>query len=316
MDLIQLRYFVLLAEELSFTRAAVRGNVAQPALSRRIRKLEDELGVALVDRTTRRVSLTRAGEDVLRRARRVLDEVDVLRATARGAVTLLSGRLVIGTTLTPGPFDLAEAVAAFHERHPGVELSLTADLSVSLADQLRRDKLDLAVISAIPAPARAGLALVPLASEPLQIAVGPSHRLAGRRAAHLEELAQDRFVSFGPGATIRTTVDEAARAAGFTPAVVFEGNDTPRIRSLVSHGLGVAILPRSDIARPGPEVCGLALGENPLSYEVLLAWRESRRLPPPAAAIKSQLLEGRPDGLGAPGGPGSTAGDEPPLGRD
>src|SRR3954469_25491664 len=135
MELHQLRYLTLLADELNFTRAAARGNVAQPALSRQIRKLEDELGVPLVDRTTRRVKLTPAGADLAVTARDVLAQLDEARATASAAVALLSGRLTVGMTLTPGPVDVAELLGAFNRAHPDVELALREELSVQLADR-------------------------------------------------------------------------------------------------------------------------------------------------------------------------------------
>src|SRR4051812_10477335 len=101
MELRQLEYLVLLSEELNFTRAAQRGSVAQPALSRQIRKLEDELRIPLVDRTTRRTKLTPAGVEVSERARRVLADVDGIRNVAREATALLAGRVVMGVTTTP-----------------------------------------------------------------------------------------------------------------------------------------------------------------------------------------------------------------------
>ena len=150
MNLSQLRYLVLLAEELNFTRAAARAHVAQPALSRQVRNLEDELGVPLVDRTTRRVQLTPAGAEIVARARLILEELDALRSYAEDAADLLTGRVAIGLTPTTGPFDAASTLADFHARYPGIELALTEELSVSLAGRLRRDEIDLAFISAIP----------------------------------------------------------------------------------------------------------------------------------------------------------------------
>ncbi|HEY6759968.1 MAG TPA: LysR substrate-binding domain-containing protein [Baekduia sp.] len=292
MELHQLRYLVLLAEELSFTRAAARGRVAQPALSRQIRKLEDDLGIPLVDRTTRRVSMTPAGTAVVERARRILDEVEATRALAEGVSTLLTGRLAIGMTPTPGPFDGIAALAAYHRLHPGVELVLREDLSVALADQLRRDALDVAFVSAIPDRDRAGLQLLTLSSEDLRLIVGPQHPLAGRRTVRMEALAAERFVAFPEGATIRRAVEDAARAAGFTPAAAFESNEPSRLRALVARGLGVSFLPASDVDRPGPEVASLALRGRRLTYEVLLAWRRERRLPPAAAAFVDALRAG------------------------
>jgi DNA-binding transcriptional LysR family regulator len=285
MELHQLRYLVLLAEELSFTRAAARGNVAQPALSRQIRKLEDELGVPLVDRTSRRVTLTPTGADVVEHARRILEEVDATRAAAQGVAALVRGRLALGMTLTPGPFDVAAALAAFHERHPAVELSLKEDLSLALADRLRRDELDLAIISAIPERARAGLELRALSSEPLEVVVPRAHRLAGRSWLRLADLATERFVSFPPGATIRETFTTAAHAAGFTPAIALESNETTRILALVRRGLGITILPTSDAHRPDPELVALPLRGTHLTHDVFLAHRRERHLPPAATAF-------------------------------
>jgi DNA-binding transcriptional LysR family regulator len=285
MELHQLRYLVLLAEELSFTRAAARGNVAQPALSRQIRKLEDELGVPLVDRTSRRVTLTPTGADVVQRARRILEEVDATRAAVHGVATLLRGRLTLGMTLTPGPFDVAAALAGFHAQHPEVELALKEDLSLALAERLRRDELDLAIVAAIPERARAGLALRPLSSEPLQVVVPPTHRLASRSWLRLTDLAAERFVSFPPGATIRETVTTAARAAGFTPTIALESNETTRILALVARGLGITILPASDARRPG--LVALPLRGTHLTHDVFLAHRRERHLPPAAVAFAS-----------------------------
>src|SRR4051794_33900840 len=118
MELHQLRYLVLLADELNFTRAAARGNVAQPALSRQIRKLEDELGVPLVDRTTRRAGRPPAGADLTATARDVLAQLDEARAQATAAVALLGGRLAIGMTHTPGPVDVPRLLGAFSHAHP------------------------------------------------------------------------------------------------------------------------------------------------------------------------------------------------------
>jgi DNA-binding transcriptional LysR family regulator len=290
MELHQLRYLVLLSEELSFTRAAARGNVAQPALSRQIQKLEDELGVPLVDRTSRRVSLTPTGVDVVGRARKILEEVDATRAAAQGVAALVRGRLVLGMTPTPGPFDVAAALSGFHREHPDVELVLKEELSVSLADRLRRDELDLAIVSAIPERSRAGLELRPLSSEPLQVVLPPSHRLASRSWLRLKELSGERFVSFPPGATIRETLVAAARAAGFTPTITLESNDTTRIRALVATGLGITLLPTSDAARPGPPVIALPLRGTHLTHDTFLAHRRERHLPPAASAFAAGAI--------------------------
>ena len=122
MELRQLRYLVTLADERHFTRAAALLHIAQPALSQQIRRLEDELGIALVDRTTRHVSLTAAGERLVARARRALAEVEAATAELSELSGIRTGRVVIGAMRSTGPFDLSALLAAFHALHPGVEL--------------------------------------------------------------------------------------------------------------------------------------------------------------------------------------------------
>ena len=290
MEIRQLEYLVLLAEELNFTRAAARGNVAQPALSRQIGKLEAELGLPLVDRTTRRVTLTPAGEELVVRARRILAELEGARAVARDATRLLGGRVALGVTQTPGSVDVPAVLAAFHARHPDVELAVREDLSVALADRLRADELDLAIISGIGATARRGLTLEPLARDDLLLVVAPDHRLAARKTVRLSELRDERFVAFPPGATIRETVEAAAAAAGFAPRVLFESTEPTRTRALVAHGLGVAVLPRPDTERPGPRVTALPFRDGPLFHDLSVAVRAGRRLSPAASAFVALVV--------------------------
>jgi LysR family transcriptional regulator, transcription activator of glutamate synthase operon len=289
MELRQLQYFVLLAEERSFTRAAARANVAQSALSRQVRKLEDELGVPLVDRTSRRVRVTGPGAALVERARRVLAEIDEACAEVRDVKQLLGGRVVIGLTPTTGPLDVAQVLGAFHAQNPVVEVALREELSVVLADQLRADQIDLAFVSGIVRSARDQLTLHPLLEEPLVAVLPPGHSLATRSRLCLNELREDRFIAFPEGATIRTTVFAAADRAGFVPRFAFETYDLHRVRALVAHGLGVAIVPRSDAVSPGHEIATVPLVGRNLRYELFLAWRTTRRLSPAAAAVVQQV---------------------------
>src|ERR1700678_3888185 len=124
MEIRQLRYLVALARELSFTTAAARSNVAQPALSRQIRRLEEELGTALVDRTSRRVQMTAAGQRLAERAITIFDQLDAARLEVTEAVQLVSGHLSIGATQTPGPLDVGSLLRDFHAMYPEIELAV------------------------------------------------------------------------------------------------------------------------------------------------------------------------------------------------
>src|SRR5579863_2025902 len=251
MELRQLRYLVALAEERHFTRAAAREHIAQPALSQQIRRLERETGLALVERTTRRVSLTEAGEVLLARARRILAEIDAADAELQALSGLQTGHVFIGAIHTMGPIDLSLALGEFHHRHPGVELTVRDQSSEELADMLRVDELDLAFLSVTERIESEGLGLFQLISEELVVIVPGDHPLAGRRRIRMAELADERFVTYRPGARLRELLLSAGHSAGFEPRIVLESNESHLIRRLVARRLGVAIVPRSDAAGAG-----------------------------------------------------------------
>jgi LysR family transcriptional regulator, transcription activator of glutamate synthase operon len=288
MEVRQLRYLVALADEQHFTRAAERARVAQPALSQQVRKLEQELGVALFDRTTRRVRPTEAGTLLIAHARRVLAELDDARAELDRLTGLVSGRVTIGLTQTPGPLDVVRLLGDFHARHPQVELAVREDLSTTLAVALRADELDLAFLSLVEEEDRRGLAVQELAEEPLVLVVPDGHRLAARRRARIADLRDERLVAFFAGATIRAAVARTAAAAGFTPRIAFETREVARARALVAAGLGVAVLPRSDAQAPGPSVRIVALHAPTLTHRISLSWREGKRHAPAARALVEQ----------------------------
>ncbi|MHB8658933.1 MAG: LysR family transcriptional regulator [Solirubrobacteraceae bacterium] len=283
MDLRQLRYLVALAEEGSFTRAAEREHIAQPALSQQLRRLETELGVALVERTTRRLSITEAGELLVTRARRILSDVEDAQAELQERRGIRTGHVTVGAMHTMGPVDLSLALALFHERHPGVELTVREQSSEELAEMLRVDELDLAFLSVTERIESHGLGLHQLISEELVVILAMDHLLAGRKYIRMAQLAGERFVSYRPGSRLRELLEAAGREAGFEPSVTLESNESERIRRLVARGMGVAILPASDSVGPTTSVASATLIEPSLSRDISLAWREGRRHSPAAA---------------------------------
>jgi LysR family transcriptional regulator, transcription activator of glutamate synthase operon len=283
MELRQLRYLVALDEERHFTRAAAREHIAQPALSQQIRRLEEEVGLGLVDRTTRRVTMTEAGASLVARARRILAEVDAARVELEALSGIQTGHVTVGVMHTMGPIDVSLALAIFHERHRGVELTVREQSSEELAEMLRVDELDLAFLSVTERIESHGLGLYQLVSEELVVLLPREHALALRGRVRMAELANEQFISFRQGARLRELLETAARQAGFEPRVAIESNESRRVRRLVARGLGVAILPRSDAEGPGADVAVAALIEPELSRDVTLAWREGRRHAPAAA---------------------------------
>jgi DNA-binding transcriptional LysR family regulator len=283
MDLRQLRYLVALAEEGSFTRAAESEHIAQPAVSQQIRRLEDELGLALVERTTRRVSLTEAGELLVVRARRIMAEIEAAEIELQALRGMYAGHVTLGAMHTMGPVDVSLALALFAARHPNVQLTVREHASEEMAGMLRADELDLAFLSVTERVESHGLGLHQLVSEELVVLLPLEHRLARRKNVRMVELADEPFISFREGARLRELLMAAGRSANFEPRITLESNESQRVRRLVSRGLGVAILPRSDAEGPGADVAVAELIEPSLSRDITLAWREGRRLSPAAA---------------------------------
>jgi LysR family transcriptional regulator, transcription activator of glutamate synthase operon len=283
MELRHLRCLVMVADEAHFTRAAQRLRIAQPALSQQIRRLEAELGLPLVERTTRSVRMTAAGRLLVEHARRMLHEADTAVAELEDLRGLRTGRLTIGASQTMGSLDLSLLLAEFHGRYPGVELSVEEDISLALAGALGRDELDLAFLTM--AGEAQGLESRPVATEALVCVLPPGHALAGRAELELGDLESESFVVFRRGATIRQRVDDAAEAGGFTPSVLFETNNVNRMGSLVAAGLGVAVLPESDAARFAPSVAVVPFAAPVLTHTVYVSWRAQRRHSPAARAF-------------------------------
>ena len=183
MDVRQLEYFVAVAEELSFTRAAARCHVAQSALSYQIARLEREHGVTLFERTSRSVRLAAAGELLLHRARAVLDELDAARAELAELAGVITGRLrlgMVGSTGQAAPV-VERTLAAFHHRHPAVEIAIRDTGSRHMAEQVRAGELDMAFVGLFADQLPADLTHRILTDEPLVAALPRGHAL-GRSA--------------------------------------------------------------------------------------------------------------------------------------
>jgi DNA-binding transcriptional LysR family regulator len=284
-DLRRLRYFVAVAEELHFGRAARRLNLSQPPLSVQIRTLEREVGTPLLIRTQRRVELTEAGRVLLDDARRLLDQAEAAVVHARRAAAGAVGRLAIGFVSTVDYSMLPPLVRRFRQKHPEIALKLlelTGDRQQAL---LLSGELDLG-LSILPSPA-AGLTMRPVFREPLIAAVPANHRLAGRRRATLRSLAQEPFIQFprelAPG--LYDLAIAACQKAGFTPHLAQEAIQMQTILGLVAAGLGVALVPHCMSKLQRPDVRYLALDTRGFEVETVALWQTENRAPALAALI-------------------------------
>lgn len=245
MELRHLRYFVAVAEELHFGKAAERLSIAQPPLSMQIQQFERELGFALFLRTQRHVELTAAGKALLDDAREILASADRAVASARRVAQGQAGRLAIGFVGTATYSFLPAVLSAFHREHPDVELVLRELVSARQADALHARRIDIGL--ARPPLHEAGIERVPLVREALVAVLPDAHPLARRGELALSELASEPFVLFPsyPRPSYAESVVSVCRSAGFRPRVVQETAEIHTAVSLVSAGLGVTIVPES-----------------------------------------------------------------------
>ncbi len=273
-ELRHLRYFVAVAEELHFGRAAQRLHISQPPLSMQIRALEDALGVRLLARTQRRVALTAAGAAFLHEARHILERAASAVTAAQRADRGEVGQLALGFVSHANYHVLPSLLREFHARAPGVRLALRESTSDRLLDELADGPLDAAfVLAPVDAPA---LDSVAVWREPLVAALPATHPLATRRGRlRLAQLADAPFIVFprrlAPG--LHDDIVGFCRDAGFSPRVEMEAVQMQTIVSLVSAGIGVALIPASleHLGRTG--VVYRPLAERSPQTEVRLAWR-------------------------------------------
>ena len=280
MELRQLEYFVAVVEERSFTRAAVRERVAQPAVSAQIQRLERMLGQPLLTRSHREVRLTQAGAALLPHARAALAAVRDAKAAVDEVANLVRGSVAIGT-VTLHPVDVAGLMAGFHADYPEVEMTLGTDNSDVLLAKLADGRLDAAIVSIGVDEEPPGLDFAVITDEALEAAVAPQHRLARRRQLSLRELCEHPLISLPVGTGLRSRLDNACAAAGLRPRVAFEATSPLELAELARHGLGVAILPRS-MARTSAVLHALRLPPD-LRGRLVWAWR--RDVTSPAARL-------------------------------
>lgn len=250
MELRRLRYFVAVAEELHFRRAADRLHLAQPALSQQVRKLEVEIGVDLFHRSRRGVALTPAGSVFLGEAQRLLRHADEAARTARNARAGTAGRVRIGHLADAVPPILLRAIAGFAARNPGVEVVPETVASRRGVEDVRSGRLDVAVIG-LPAPLD-GLTVTPLGAEGTIAAIADRHLLSGRPAIPLETLVDTPLVML-PRATNPAFYDSVlggCRTAGISPQLIDVSEpQVEHVLLLVASGVGVALLPASTAER-------------------------------------------------------------------
>ena len=273
MELRHLKYFVAVAEEMHFGRAAKRLHIAQPPLSQQIMNLEEELGIKLFDRTRRTIQMTDAGTYFLKEARQLLLHVEQAAETARRIYRGQAGRLTIGFVGSVVHTFLPEGLRIFRERFPDVELSLQELNTAEQINSLHAGRLDVGFLYLDAQDSE--LASQVLTRAPLMVVLPNKHALAGRKSLNIRELAQEPFIANTRSSepVVLDAFISLCRSAGFTPRIAQESGHVQTVLGLVASGLGACLLPDfiKNIRRPGVQYIPLA--GSPPTVRLGVVWR-------------------------------------------
>jgi DNA-binding transcriptional LysR family regulator len=293
MELRQLEYFVAVAEEANFTRAAQRVHISQSGVSAQIRELEHDLGATLIDRSSRAARLTGAGTAALPHARAALAAAAAVAQAVDEVKGVIRGRLVVGMVTACSVTALFDALARFHGAHPGVTITLAEDDSARLTERVRSGAADLALIGAAGGPPQ-DLDALPVVSEGLAAAVPPGHSLdSGSQRIGLDDLAGRPVVCMPAGTGIRAVLDQACAARGLRLDIALEASAPGTVADLARRGLGVAVLSQSMAAMQSAGLRVLPLEDVAIPAVLALIWK-----PEPGPAL-AELLRHCRGALGA-----------------
>lgn len=293
MEIRQLRHFVAVVTEGSFTAAARAELIVRSALSTSVRNLERELGADLFDRTGRRVVLTEAGRALLPQARALPAGARSARDAVAAVAGLHTGRVSIGTIQTLTCVDLPGELAAFHQEFPAVRVSVRDATVDELTEALRAGELDLAYLAPDARELPEGLTVHAVRHEELVLITAPGHRLARAGRALIRDLAEEPFVDFRAGTGLETAVRRLAAHCGLRRRITCDVTQAGLLVELVRAGIGVAFVPRPIGERAGLP-CVTVRQPDP-GRTMVPAGRGPRPRNPAAAALLGHLTRGRAD---------------------
>ncbi|MBL8446106.1 MAG: LysR family transcriptional regulator [Zoogloeaceae bacterium] len=294
MTLTDLRYLVALARERHFGRAAEKCHVSQPTLSVAIKKVEEELGVILFERSATEVKITETGRRVVNQAEKVLVEAAQIKEIAAAGKDPLAGPLRLGVIYTIGPYLLPKLIPKVHELAPRMPLVIQENYTARLAEALKRGELDVIIIS-LPFE-EPGVVVQPVYDEPFRVVLPADHPWTGQAAIHADDLANDQLLLLSTGNCFRDQVLEVCpecRNVGGLQRTL-EGSSLETIRLMVATGAGVTVLPSSaadELPDQTPLLAVRRFVEPEPSRRVALAWRVTYPRSGALDVIRSAVLD-------------------------
>jgi DNA-binding transcriptional LysR family regulator len=289
-----LRTFLAVARHEHIGQAADFLHADQSTVSRKVARLEEELGVSLFERVGRTIRLTAAGARFVPRAERLLHDLREAVADAAGAVSLESGEVRIRFLHTVGARWLPARLARYLESHPGVRFTLREGTATEIVGDLLDGQLDLGILGPPPVGQR-DLETRPLFRERIAVVVPLGHRLVGRTSCTLRDIADEPLILPRSRTGLRKVVDDAFEHDGLTENVAYEGDDFTIIQGLVEAGLGASLLP-TPLPIPSQRVAVIPLRQPPIARTMALCWDRRRELPAAAQLFADHLVsEEHPD---------------------
>lgn len=282
-----LRNFMEVARSEHLGQAAELLQTDQSTVSRKLARLEDEIGVGLFERVGRSVRLTQAGNRFIPRVERLLRDVREAVQDAQGAVSSETGEVRVGFLHTVGSRWLPERLARFLELHPRVRFRLEEGTTADLARKILQGDLDVAIMGPPPAGIPE-LSITPLFRERVAVVVPRDHQLAGRATCSLRDIASEPLILPRSRSGLRKIIDDAVARAGLELEVAYEGDDFSIVQGLVEAGLGASLLPLP-LPFPSDLVAIVALEDPTIARTVAVCWDRRRALPPPAALFVNRL---------------------------
>jgi len=287
MELAQLRYFVTIAETLSFTESAALLHLSQPALSYQMKRLEGELGVRLFDRQGRRIALTPDGELFLPLAQGVISRANEAVRVVRDHSGVETGEVCMGAAPSIATYLVPTLLASFHQVFPKVRVALVEGGDLLLHQRVYTGSMDFAIVSHSGSPQ--SLEVASLGLEELLIVTAPTHQVADRSAADLAELRDADFVFPFSQYHLTVQVVEACRRAGFEPNVTYQAGSLESLKNMVREGLGVSILPSIAVTEAGRTGLASVKVKGGLTRELYLIRGKDRDLTRAAQVLMAHV---------------------------
>ncbi|RKD73471.1 DNA-binding transcriptional LysR family regulator [Sinobaca qinghaiensis] len=278
MDIQHLKYFSEVARQLNFTKASAALHISQPSLSKAIKHIEEEIGVPLFYRYSKKLELTDAGKAVLVNAKKVLESFDNMNEELSDIIELKKGEIRIGIPPIIGAAFFSQLVSRYKEAHPSIELLLTEVGTKSIKQGVDEGTLDIGLICNLPVEQQ-NFEMEKLLKDPLMLIVPAGHKFDGRSSVAVDELAEERFILYRNDFSLYDRIIEECEQHSFSPNIVCESSQKDFMVDMVEATLGVALLP-SRICRDihQKQITAIPLHDSSLHLELGMIWKRDKYL--------------------------------------